>query len=149
MQKQQILVAKDASLPPPFLLAWFGSFWFLHVSRNEFTSTTASFSGFPWNSGTIADRPARRNQETVPAVVETLDLLLKTREGTTICNKGKSVFLYRMKLWVRLLISVPWTDAQILLQSTRNPPHSSIVMERLADILSLHSFQRTDISSLL
>ena len=98
MQKQQFLVAKDASLPPPFLLAWFGSLWFLHVSRNELTSTMASFSGFPWNSGTIADRPARRYQETVPAVFETLDLLLKTRESTTICNKGKSVFLYRVRL---------------------------------------------------
>ena len=140
VQKQQFLVAKDASLPPPFLLAWFGSLWFLHVSRNKFTSTMASFSGFSWSSRTIADRPARRYQETVPAVVETLDLLLRTRESTTICNKGKSVFLYRLSLgssgYAFLSQCLEPTPRDVL-QGTRNPPRSATVTELLADALLL------------
>jgi len=88
----------------------------------------------------MADHPTRQYQEKVPAVFGTLDLLLKTREGTMICNKGKSVFLYRLSLGsseYAFLSQCLEPMPRDIFQDIRNPPRSATVTERLADVLSL------------
>jgi hypothetical protein len=64
-------------MAPTFLTPLFGYLCLVLVSENEIEFTRASVLGCPCNSGTVADFPTRDSHNSVPAVAEKLDTLLK------------------------------------------------------------------------
>jgi hypothetical protein len=84
---QRLVAAKNMAMVHPSLLTRFGPLRFLLISENEIEANRASFPGYHRNSGTIAERPTRDSEKSVPAVLsavaEVLNPLHKLGRGIT------------------------------------------------------------------
>jgi hypothetical protein len=71
VQQFQLLI--QGSGPPTFLTrAWFGSLWFVLVSKNEISATSLLFWGCLWNSGRVADCLTCDSINLVPVVFQSV-----------------------------------------------------------------------------
>jgi hypothetical protein len=70
-------------VPPPSLLAWNCSLWFIFLSESTIGASMVSYPECPRNSGTMADHPKRDSKRAIlvvlPALGETLDPSRKPR----------------------------------------------------------------------